>query len=110
MSKLEYIDDATLATLFPSGKLQHPDMVIIDIRSADEYAVECIEGSINIPLDDLLFSDKNKFKDKVILFHCKGGVRTKANEHILEAFNSARSLCLSGGIEQWKKCGNRVKR
>lgn len=110
MSKIEYIDEAKLVELFPNGSNKNPDIVIVDIRNPGEYAAEYIDGSVNIPLDELLSSDKQQFKDKTIVFHCKGGVRTKANQHILEAFASKQSLCIDGGIEQWKSCGHPIKK
>lgn len=110
MSKIEYVDNATLVEMVSENGEISADVVIVDIRNPSENAAEYIDGSINIPLDELLSSDKQQFKDKVILFHCKGGVRTKANQHILEAFNSKQSLCLEGGIEQWKNCGRPVKK
>lgn len=110
MSKIEYIDEVKLAELFPNGSNKNPGIVIVDIRNPGEYAAEYIDGSVNIPLDELLSSDKQQFKDKTIVFHCKGGVRTKANQHILESFASKQSLCLDGGIEQWKNCGHPIKK
>lgn len=110
MSKIEYVDNATLVEMVSENGEISADVVIVDIRNPSENAAEYIDGSVNIPLDELLSSDKQQFKDKVILFHCKGGVRTKANQHILEAFNSKQSLCLEGGIEQWKNCGRPVKK
>lgn len=107
MSNITYIND-TILHEFSSDDLEN--MVIVDIRNPGEHAAEYIDGSVNLPLDELLTADKNQFKDKVVLFHCKGGVRTKANQHLLEAFASKESLCLEGGIEQWKTCGKAVKK
>ncbi len=105
MSKVLYIDDGKLEHLFTSV---FGEIVIVDIRNPGEHAIEYIDGSINLPLDELLTADKNQFKNKVILFHCKGGVRTRSNQHLLEAFASKGSLCLEGGIDQWKSCGKPV--
>lgn len=106
MSKILYIDDNKLEQLFTS---ETGEVVIVDIRNPGEHSVEYIDGSVNLPLDELLTANKNQFKDKVILFHCKGGVRTRANQHLLEAFASKESFCLEGGIDQWKSCGKPVK-
>lgn len=106
MSKILYVDDAKLEQIFTNNL---NEVVIVDIRNPGEHSAEYIDGSVNLPLDELLAADKNQFKDKVVLFHCKGGVRTKANQHLLEAFASKESLCLEGGIEQWKNCGKPVK-
>lgn len=109
MSKVSFIDSEQLQELFPSGTPAQDDLVIIDVRTPAEYAQEHIVGSVNLALDDLAHVEKNQFKDKTLVFHCKGGLRTKNNVHLLEMFNSKLSYCLSGGIEQWKACGFKVK-
>ena len=108
MSKVQYLDNSQLIELFPGGKIPHVDLLIIDVRAPGEYAEEHIEGSINLPLDEFIGFDKASYKDKVLIFHCKGGVRTKSNQHILETLASKESWCLDGGIEQWKSCGFKV--
>lgn len=108
-SNFEYLDDAQLKSMFPNGSNPDENVVIVDIRSTGEYAAEYIAGSVNLPLDELLTQDKNQFKEKVVVFHCKGGVRTKNNQHILEMFATKKSYSMAGGIEQWKSCNQPVK-
>ncbi|HCY39704.1 MAG TPA: hypothetical protein DHV02_07545 [Neisseriales bacterium] len=110
MSKIEYLDDEQLKSMFPNGVVSDADVLIIDVRSPGENAAEYIEGSTNIPLDELMSFDRNKYKDKTLVFHCKGGVRTKANQHVLESLASKQSFCFDGGIEQWKSCGHPIKK
>lgn len=110
MSKIEYLNDDQLKEMFPNGTAIASDIVIIDVRSPGENAAEYIDGSINIPLDEFLSIDRSKYKDKTLVFHCKGGVRTKSNQHVLESIASKQSFCFDGGIEQWKKCGHPIKK
>lgn len=110
MSKIEYLNDQELIAMFPNGANLSDDVVIVDVRSFGEHTVESISDSINLPLDELLMHDKNQFKDKVVVFHCKGGVRTKNNQHVLEMFATKKSFCMTGGIEQWKSCNLPVKK
>lgn len=110
MSKIEYLNDDQLKEMFPNGTAIASDIVIIDVRSPGENAAEYIDGSINIPLDEFLSIDRSKYKDKILVFHCKGGVRTKSNQHVLESIVSKQSFCFDGGIEQWKKCGHPIKK
>ena len=110
MSKINYLDDVSLKNMFPDGKLTNDKIIVIDVRSPGEVASEYIAGSQNLPLDEIEAYDKNEFKDKTIVFHCKGGVRTRNNQHFLEQFASIASYCMNGGIEQWKNCGYEVKR
>lgn len=108
MSRIEYLDDNHLKQLFPDGKVNSTELVVIDVRAPMEAAVERIAGSVNIPLEALPHIDKNAYQDKTVVFHCKGGVRTRANQPLLESLKSKNSYCMAGGIEQWKKCGNQV--
>ena len=108
MRRVEHLNDEKLNDLFASDTT--PDgVLIVDVRNAGEYAAEYIDGSFNLPVDELLTADKNQFKDKVVVFHCKGGVRTRANEYLLEAFVTKQTLCMEGGIDQWKKLGKTTK-
>jgi rhodanese-related sulfurtransferase len=83
--------------------------VIIDIRNPNEHAKEHICNSINIPLEQLKQTDPNQWQDQIVIFHCKSGTRTKNAESIINRFNTRQSYCLSGGIEQWKKCGLKIE-
>lgn len=80
------------------------DFVIIDVRGPDEHAKEHIPGSINIPVDQLQKTDWSSFKDKTLLVHCRSGNRTTMAQPIIETIPAKRIYCLSGGIEQWKRC------
>ncbi len=106
MSKVCFLNDEQLRDLFQSAT---DDIIVVDVRNSGEYAVEHIADSINLPVDELLTADKNQFKDKVVVFHCKGGVRTRANEHLLDAFATKQTYCMEGGIDQWKNLGNPIK-
>ena len=107
MSKIQYLDDASLKSRFPAG-VSNDDTVIIDVRAPLEAMVERIACSINLPLDEMPLCDKSKFAGKTLVFHCKGGVRTRNNQTLLEQFDSSESYCMDGGIEQWKNCGFKV--
>ncbi len=107
-NKLEYLDDGSLQELFANDTQN--EITIVDVRNPGEHAAEYIDGSINLPVDELLTADKNQFKDKVVVFHCKGGIRTRANQHLLEAFSTKRTLCMEGGIDQWINLGKPIKR
>ena len=76
MSKIEYIDEAKLVELFPNGSNKNPDIVIVDIRNPGEYAAEYIDGSINIPLDELNQESKKLDKSKTIILCCASGTRS----------------------------------
>ena len=80
--------------------------VLVDIRGADEYARESIDGARNILPEQL---QAQQF-DGVTIFHCRSGYRTQTNAEALQASCSGEAYILEGGIEAWKKAGLPVKR
>ncbi len=58
--------------------------ILVDVRSAGEFATGHIEGSINIPLDQLSFQLQRLKKDKTIVVFCRSGNRSKAAKTILQ--------------------------
>jgi rhodanese-related sulfurtransferase len=90
--------------------------VIIDVRERDEYEVEHVENSVNVPLS--AFSTVapgvlNQLKDRKIVFMCRSGVRAT------QAFEQAKGLGFDdahtyrvypGGIMSWMKQGKPVRK
>jgi hypothetical protein len=74
---------------------------LIDIRDADEHAREHIAGAVNVPLARL-----GQLPDGPLMFHCRTGMRTQANEAALAAAaNGAPCYILAGGIDAWRSSG-----
>lgn len=95
---VDLIDSKTL--------LQNPDAyVVLDVRSAKEYAQGHIKNAINIPhtqVEEHL--DKLKtFKDKTIVVHCRSGYRAGKAEDILLANGITNLLHLEGDMLQWQE-------
>ncbi|HMO62038.1 MAG TPA: rhodanese-like domain-containing protein [Ferruginibacter sp.] len=57
--------------------------LLVDVRSAGEFDTGHIEGSLNIPLDQLSFQLHRLQKDKTIVVYCRSGNRSKAAKAIL---------------------------
>ena len=88
--------------------------VIIDVRERDEYELEHIQHSINVPLSSFTTVAPgvlNQLKDKDIVFMCRGGLR--AQQALEQAkglgFNDAHNYTIfEGGIMKWIESGNTV--
>ncbi len=78
--------------------------VLIDIRSADEYAREHIDGARHVPLAGLSGATPLDAAAGVI-FHCRSGQRTRMNAPTLSACTSCEAYVLDGGLDAWKKAG-----
>lgn len=71
-------DNTKLKKIIDSGAL------LIDVRSAGEFATGNIKGSVNIPLDGLSHKVQVLRKDKPIVVFCRSGARSMAARSILE--------------------------
>jgi rhodanese-related sulfurtransferase len=82
--------------------------ILVDIRNADEHARENIAGALHIPISKL-GEQKLEAGGKAVIYHCKGGNRTRMNvELLLKASGSATHL-MEGGIDGWKVAGHPVR-
>ena len=83
------------------------NMLILDIRSSDEFAKGHIKNAMNIPLAELKNSlDKvKKFSERPALIYCNSGSTSLKAARILQAggFNAVNHLV--GGILAWKEAG-----
>ena len=76
--------------------------VLIDVRTKEEYAERKIEGSINLPLDEIdkitsVVSDKNT----PIFLHCRSGKRSGKAQKILASMGYTKAVNI-GGIMNYK--------
>lgn len=74
-------------------------ITIIDTRTKEEYALDAIDGAINIPLDDLRERIEEIPHDKPIVLYCAIGLRGYLAQRILlgHGFTDVRNL--SGGYK-----------
>jgi rhodanese-related sulfurtransferase len=84
------------------------DLLLIDVREADEVAEDGkIEGSINIPLGQLIRKGRqgeldDDLKGKMICTYCNGGYRGNigADELNKKGFTA---VTIEGGYTAWKE-------
>lgn len=76
-------------------------IILIDVRTAEEFATTKIEGAINIPLDELRENLSKISKDKPIVLYCGVGLRGYLASNILKqnGFNNVRNLI--GGLKTY---------
>ena len=99
---------ASLKTISPARavELMHDGAVMVDVREADEHALEHIPGARHHALSVLDAKNPAQPGDQILIFHCKSGGRTKAHELRLAAASTAcEAFVLEGGIEAWKRAG-----
>ncbi|WP_230207767.1 rhodanese-like domain-containing protein [Microlunatus sp. Gsoil 973] len=89
-----------LPTITPSevDLLPGPEWMMLDVRTDAEWAEGRIEGSIHIPLDQLM-SRIDEVSDKVICICAVGGRSAQATAYLLSTGRDA--INLDGGIRAW---------
>jgi len=80
---------------------KNDSVILLDVRTRNEYLKESIEGAINIPLDELRTNNDILDKNKTIYVYCLSGQRSYTACRILiqkgfEVYN------LNGGIRLYK--------
>ncbi|NTV90414.1 MAG: rhodanese-like domain-containing protein [Clostridiales bacterium] len=81
---------------------QNKGIILIDVRTGDEYSQGHIKGSINIPLDTLPSAIGQKVPDKnaKIFVHCLSGARSnQASRWMCD--NGYTDVTNIGGISSW---------
>jgi rhodanese-related sulfurtransferase len=85
-------------------------VVVLDVRTASEYAEGHIEGSINIDQGQSDFMEKARAAlpaDRKIAIYCRSG-RRSANAAGRLADEGYQCINLKGGIIAWKESGKAV--
>jgi rhodanese-related sulfurtransferase len=103
---------STLTALDPKAvaeRLKNRTLTLVDIREADEFARERIDGAVSLPLSRLESAHVTLEPGKDVVFQCRSGARTNANCARLAAFADGPAFVLEGGLEAWKKAGLPVR-
>lgn len=75
--------------------------LLVDVRSEGEHASGAIEGSINIPIQELAGRmDELGDKDREIVVYCQSGGRSAMAKRLLES-NGFSKVHDMGGIGRW---------
>jgi phage shock protein E len=83
--------------------------VVLDVRTAKEYAAGHIPGAVNIDVNSPDFEKKVAALDtnKTYLVHCAAGVRSAKACEKLTKLQFPHLYNLGGGMKAWEKAGNK---
>jgi rhodanese-related sulfurtransferase len=84
-------------------KLINADAVVLDVRSADAFALGHIVNAKNIPFDELEANEDKieKYKSKPIIAVCNAGVTSTKVVKSLRNSGAENVYGLKGGIAAW---------
>jgi len=81
--------------------------LVLDVRSADEFAASHLRDAKNIPLADLSnrIGELEKSKTRTVVVVCQSGARSDKAVRQLKAAGFEDVLSLEGGINAWTAAG-----
>lgn len=81
--------------------------IIVDVRSAAEFAAGHIRDSKNIPLNELQkrSAELDKFKAKNVIVLCQSGVNSSKAAMQLKKAGFSEVVSLNGGLPAWQAQG-----
>jgi hydroxyacylglutathione hydrolase len=78
------------------------DFVVLDVRAAKEREAGAIDGSINIPLNELSNRWNEVPQNKLVVVHCAGGYRSSIAVSVLQQHGLTKLMDLVGGFKAWE--------
>ena len=104
-ASLKKIDDKASLVLADARKLMaaRKDLLLIDIRSPQEFSQGFIAGSQNIPFIDIMEGRHSLPKDRPLLLICSIGGRSFAAVQLLQEKGYTEVYNLDGGLQAWSR-------
>jgi len=81
------------------------NVLVVDVRTTEEYAQGHLKGAINIPLSDLPLRIGALEHNRPILVYCQTGIRGAQASTILVKAGFTKVFNLEGGITAWIDAG-----
>jgi hydroxyacylglutathione hydrolase len=94
--------DQVLPEAWASYRQGNTHVTVLDVRTPEEFATERIEGTRNLPLNDLNDRMRDLNPAQAYVVHCAGGYRSSMAASILKARGFERITNLSGGLQALK--------
>jgi len=104
----EDLNGRALIVLSPAEtkeRLDRGEIVLIDVREPAEYAAEHIHGALLAPLSELDGKALPDQKEKLIVFQCGSGKRSKMAAERAGDAGLAPLHHMDGGLGAWKAAG-----
>ena len=78
-------------------------LLLLDCRNPDEYALVHLPDSLLIPMDELpqRINEIEEHRDQAILVYCHMGVRSEMVARWLRDQGFSKAQTMTGGIEAW---------
>ena len=98
---------SSVGTLEATMLINSKDAIVLDVRTAAEFAQSHILNSRSVPLDEIeaRIRELERFKAKPIIVSCATGNRSGSAAAILRKHGFTNVVNLAGGIAAWQQAG-----
>lgn len=88
------------------------DLLILDVRSPEEFAAGHVPHAINIPHTEIQQNIERLlgYKDKTVVVYCRSGYRAGKAGNILVENGFSEVQHLEGDMLGWEKSGNPIEK
>jgi rhodanese-related sulfurtransferase len=102
----------TAADLTAAAAATPGDIVVVDVRTPQEFAAGHVPGAINLPYDDTqrLIAALTPDKGKTLVLYCRSGRRSGLAIETLRAAGFSDLVQLEGNMPGWEAEGRPVER
>jgi rhodanese-related sulfurtransferase len=83
------------------------DLVVLDVRTPEEFAAGHVPGAVNVPHDQVAarLGELGKFRDNDVVVYCRSGRRSELALSVLEQAGFKRLGHLEGDMNAWSAAG-----
>ena len=87
--------------------LKKENVILLDVRTPDEYLESHLKGAVQIDYHDENFAEQVSELDtnKTVYVYCRSGSRSAGAQEIMLKQHFKNVINLKGGIVAWKKAG-----
>mgnify|MGYP001765495487 CR=1 FL=1 len=88
--------------------LQKGDILLVDVREADEFAAGHVPGAVNMPLSRFDPRAVPRPADKTVVVMCRSGNRSGKAAAVLAAAGRGDVVDYSGSMNDWSRRGGAI--
>jgi phage shock protein E len=86
-----------------------PSLLLLDVRTPEEFAAGHIAGAVNIPYNQVAAQLSSIPKDDEVVLYCHSGRRAGLAAEVLAANGYTKLAHLEGDMQGWQKAGRPVE-
>lgn len=108
MASTETLEGKTLDIFTPAevkDMLEKKEIVLIDVRTPNEFAIEHVDGALLYPLSHFNPEFLPEQGEKRLVFHCGSGMRSHKAAACCAAAGLEKIAHMQGGFGAWKEAG-----